>query len=680
MKMWLATCLDRMMIMQKKKRSRKQWALLALKIIAVVILICTVCFFAFRNMLLGMAIKKIQGKLDSEYNSTFTVNEAAFKGISGVEMKGIALVPKNADTLLQVSELKTSVNLTKLLTGDIQLGTLEMKDGFIQLVKNKAGKNFDAFIKKDKDEDLLEDDGSGPDYADRAYRLLTRALNLVPTDMSLQNLTLRLNDMGRKVNLHLTQLQLADKQLESSVAVTSDSIVQYWKVKGFADPRNRQADLKFFNADTSRITLPYLNERYGIRSGFDSIRLNVANIDMDSGELHIDGFASIRNFMVNHPKIARKDVIIDNARFDYRFLLGEDFLSLDSTSTVHLNKIKFHPFAKYSVAEDTIYEMKARIPKMVAQDFITSLPKGLFTNFEGMEAEGSFSYSLDFRYNKNKPRDLVFDSSLKKDGFRIKKYGAADLAKLNTPFTYRAIENGRQQRPVSLSADNPNYTPLDQISPYLRKAVLTSEDPSFFSHRGFINEAFKQSIIKNIKTKKFARGASTISMQLVKNVFLTREKTLSRKLEEILLVYILENNRIASKERMLEVYFNVIEWGPDIYGIGEAARYYFEKHPSELTLDECVFLASIVPRPKTFMWQFDNTGALKPYAMKHNKYIKDLMLRRGLLVPEDTIGQKGTIDIIGRGRGRLKLKQDYLFGPDSLAIKEFFMNFAKRPF
>ena len=678
--MWLATCLDRMMIMQKKKRSRKQWALLALKIIAVVILICTVCFFAFRNMLLGMAIKKIQGKLDSEYNSTFTVNEAAFKGISGVEMKGIALVPKNADTLLQVSELKTSVNLTKLLTGDIQLGTLEMKDGFIQLVKNKAGKNFDAFIKKDKDEDLLEDDGSGPDYADRAYRLLTRALNLVPTDMSLQNLTLRLNDMGRKVNLHLTQLQLADKQLESSVAVTSDSIVQYWKVKGFADPRNRQADLKFFNADTSRITLPYLNERYGIRSGFDSIRLNVANIDMDSGELHIDGFASIRNFMVNHPKIARKDVIIDNARFDYRFLLGEDFLSLDSTSTVHLNKIKFHPFAKYSVAEDTIYEMKARIPKMVAQDFITSLPKGLFTNFEGMEAEGSFSYSLDFRYNKNKPRDLVFDSSLKKDGFRIKKYGAADLAKLNTPFTYRAIENGRQQRPVSLSADNPNYTPLDQISPYLRKAVLTSEDPSFFSHRGFINEAFKQSIIKNIKTKKFARGASTISMQLVKNVFLTREKTLSRKLEEILLVYILENNRIASKERMLEVYFNVIEWGPDIYGIGEAARYYFEKHPSELTLDECVFLASIVPRPKTFMWQFDNTGALKPYAMKHNKYIKDLMLRRGLLVPEDTIGQKGTIDIIGRGRGRLKLKQDYLFGPDSLAIKEFFMNFAKRPF
>jgi membrane peptidoglycan carboxypeptidase len=77
-------------------------------------------------------------------------------------------------------------------------------------------------------------------------------------------------------------------------------------------------------------------------------------------------------------------------------------------------------------------------------------------------------------------------------------------------------------------------------------------------------------------------------MQLIKNVFLTREKTVSRKLEEILLVYILENNRIVSR-RMLEVYFNIIEWGPNVYGIGEASRFYFQKSPSELTFNECLF-------------------------------------------------------------------------------------------
>jgi membrane peptidoglycan carboxypeptidase len=111
---------------------------------------------------------------------------------------------------------------------------------------------------------------------------------------------------------------------------------------------------------------------------------------------------------------------------------------------------------------------------------------------------------------------------------------------------YRAIikksySAGFSRAIKSKLSDRPNFS--------VRKCVLTTEDPSFFSHHGFINEAFKQSIVKNIKLKKFSRGASTISMQLIKNVFLTREKTVSRKLEEILLVYILENNRIVSKER-----------------------------------------------------------------------------------------------------------------------------------
>lgn len=230
--------------------------------------------------------------------------------------------------------------------------------------------------------------------------------------------------------------------------------------------------------------------------------------------------------------------MIKNARFDYRFLLGSDFIAIDSSSTVQFNKIKLHPYLAYDTQEDTVYKLKVAIPKMKAQDFITSLPDGLFTHFQGMEATGDFDYSLNFKFNKNKPDQLVFDSNLKKENLKILKYGEANLNKLNGEFVYRAIIKDVLQRPILVGTANPNYTPLDQISPYLEKCVLTSEDPSFFDHRGFINQAFKQSILKNIKTKKFSRGASTISMQLIKNVFLTREKTLSRKLEEILLVYL----------------------------------------------------------------------------------------------------------------------------------------------
>jgi len=400
--------------------------------------------------------------------------------------------------------------------------------------------------------------------------------------------------------------------------------------------------------------------------------LNIENIDKSGGELHVDGFASIANLKVNHEKIARKDVIIKNARFDYRFLLGSDFVSVDSSSTVQFNKVKFHPYLAYKTESDTIYKLKVNIPKLNVQDFISSLPDGLFTNFQGMEAEGTFDYNLDFEYNKNKPDDLIFESKLQKENFKIKKYGEANLSKLNGEFIYRAIINDVPQRAILVGAANPNYTPMDQISPYLKKCVLTTEDPSFFSHHGFINEAFKQSIIKNIKTKKFTRGASTISMQLVKNVFLHRKKTLSRKLEEILLVYILENNRIVSKERMLEVYFNIIEWGPNVYGIGEASHFYFQKSPSELNFNECLFLARIIPSPKKFMYQFNDEGNLRDFAKKQVSFLTNIMIRRGLLTIDDTIYKKQPTALTGPARSHLRLKVKDTTAVDPLKIDEEF--------
>jgi len=629
-----------------------------------------IALFVFRNMLLQQTIAKVSVKMERDYSSDFSVKKASFVGLSGLSFSYIILVPKNADTLFNIHKMKTSVNLWGLLIGDIQLGTLEIENGYVQLVKNKKGRNFDVFLKKNKDE--TTDINEKRDYAKFAYNIISKMLNLVPTDMKVENLSFRLDDNGRKTAVNFQKLRLVNKQLETSIKVETKAFTQRIRIAGFADPRNKKADIRFFNIDSGAIKVPYLDERYGLKSSLDSIRLNIQNIDKSNGELHVDGFASIANLMVNHPKIANKDVVIKNAKFDFRFLLGSDFVSIDSSSSAEFNKVKFHPYLVYETKEDTIYKLKVGISKMKAQDFIASLPDGLFTHFQGMQAEGNFEYKLDFMFNKNKPNQLVFDSNLKKENLKITKYGQANLNKLNEEFVYHAIIQNVQQRSVLVGLTNPNYTPLDQISPYMQKCVLTSEDPSFFSHRGFINEAFKQSILKNIRTKKFSRGASTISMQLIKNVFLTREKTVSRKLEEILLVYILENNRIASKERMLEVYFNIIEWGPNVYGIGEAAQFYFQKSPANLTLKECLFLATIVPKPKKFMWQFDNEGNLKSFAKQQQKFLSNLMLRRGILVPEDTIGESIPLQITGNAHSFLNLKVLDSIPLDSLAVEEPF--------
>lgn len=644
-------------------RTNKQKLLLALKVLAIVLLVTIGGFIFFRDTLLDQALDKVSTKMTQQYNSDFSVKKASFDGLSGIDLYDVILAPKNADTLLHIKKLNTSISFWNLFIGNIQLEKLELEDGYIQLVKKGKQRNFDAFLKKEE-EINLENSDRKTDYAATAYRMISRILNLVPTDMHIQNLAFKIDDNGNKTLLDFKNLTLQNEQLNCSLAVATNTFKQRLSLKGIANPRNKTADFRIFNQDTGAIRLPYVDERYHLQSSFDSIRLNIQNIEKSSGEFHFDGLATITNLRINHPKIANKDVVINNARFDYRFLLGADFISIDKSSTLQLNKIKVHPYMAYETESDTIYKLQVSIPKMKAQDFIVSLPDGLFTNFQGMQAQGNFEYNLDFKFNKNKPNQLVFDSKLNKENLRITKYGKANLTKLNGEFVYRAIIKNVLQRPILVGAENPDYTPLDQISPYLQKCVLTTEDPSFFNHRGFINEAFKQSILKNIRTKKFARGASTISMQLVKNAFLTREKTLSRKLEEILLVYILENNRVVSKQRMLEVYFNIIEWGPDVYGIGEASRFYFQKTPAELDLNECLYLARIIPSPRKFMYQFNDEGKLKDFAVKQQLFLTNLMNRRGLLAPEDSIYKSKPFMVTGQAKSFIKLRV-----PDSIQIQ-----------
>lgn len=635
----------------KKFKKIVLWSLI---ILIIVILLAITALFVFRDSLLQEAIQKTEAKLDSDFDCTFSIKKASFEGLSGIEIQDLVLKPKKADTLIAIKNFKTEVNLFPLLVGELQIKRLEMQKGYIQLIRNEKGSNFSAFLGDDGAEEVEVD---YTNYAAKAYRILNKLLNLVPTDMKLNQIDLRVDDRGNKIALKLNHLNLVDQQLESRIQVVTPTLTQQWRINGFADPRNKKADVMLFNGDTSRIYIPFIDKKFHIKSSFSNLHFNLNRLEMEDDNLHIDGYTSIENFTVNHRKIAHKDVVIQKARFDYRFLLGPNSIAVDSSSTLQLNQLKIHPFAEFNTESDTVYKLQLDIPNTQAQNLISSLPKGLFSHFEGMQVTGNVAYKMKFNYNKNKPKELIFDSNLKKDNLKILAFGEANLAKVNGDFVYRAIENGILQRPIYVGYSNPNYTALEQMSPYLKKCVLTSEDPSFFHHNGFIHEAFRQSILQNIKTKRFTRGASTISMQLVKNVFLTREKTLSRKLEEILLVYILENNRIVSKQRMLEVYFNIIEWGPNVYGIGEASQFYFQKSPSDLNLKECLFLASIIPKPKKFMWQFDNQGFLKPFAARHQKYIRNIMNRRGLLSVEDTIGQGIPLTLTGRARNSLRLKQ-----------------------
>jgi membrane peptidoglycan carboxypeptidase len=172
-------------------------------------------------------------------------------------------------------------------------------------------------------------------------------------------------------------------------------------------------------------------------------------------------------------------------------------------------------------------------------------------------------------------------------------------------------------------------------------------------------DAIRESIATDIKERSFARGGSTITMQLVKNVFLSRNKTIARKLEEILITWLIENQQIASKDRMFEVYLNIIEWGPMVYGVNEASRFYFNKDVSRLTYSESIFLASIIPKPKWYRYSFGPDGHLKPELADYYRLVSEKMLRKGWATQHDVDRLVPDVELRGPAKDLLR-KQDTL--------------------
>lgn len=142
------------------------------------------------------------------------------------------------------------------------------------------------------------------------------------------------------------------------------------------------------------------------------------------------------------------------------------------------------------------------------------------------------------------------------------------------------------------------WVPLSRISPYLRQAVVAAEDASFFTHEGFDWEGIKDAAFYNIEAGEFKRGGSTITQQLAKNLYLSSERSLLRKAREALITRAIENH--LTKERILELYLNVAEWGQGVYGAEAAARHHFQKSARDLTADEAAWLAAILPSPRRY--------------------------------------------------------------------------------
>ena len=186
------------------------------------------------------------------------------------------------------------------------------------------------------------------------------------------------------------------------------------------------------------------------------------------------------------------------------------------------------------------------------------------------------------------------------------------------------------------------WVSIDEISPYLINAILSVEDKNFYKHMGFDYFRIAKALYLNVKNKTIMQGASTISQQYVKNLFLDFEQSWDRKIDEAFLTLELEMH--YSKDEILEGYLNTINFGQGNYGIESASNYYFNKHAKDLTLEEAIMLAGIPKNPSNF-----NPVSNYEMSVKRAKVVADCMVNNDLLNESDAKGlYNNTLEIYGK--------------------------------
>ncbi|UQA59260.1 biosynthetic peptidoglycan transglycosylase [Polyangium aurulentum] len=346
----------------------------------------------------------------------------------------------------------------------------------------------------------------------------------------------------------------------------------------------------------------------GIRDGdlglFDVAKTSLVTrshlvLSPDGKRLRIDGDGRVRNLSLRSDALSDEPV----AGLELAFKLRGDVM-LDGSALnveegeVDLGAIRLLGHGKYERhAEGRRVRAELELPLTACQAMLDAAPRGLVPRLAGMHMAGSFAIKGSARFDTaHLDRDYHFAWDTSNTCRVTEAPPEIDVARWRKPFRRTVLGPAGERVEIESGPGTAGWVPYSAISRFMEAAVMTTEDGGFRRHGGFDSEAIRNSIRENLRKGRFVRGASTISMQLAKNLYLDRVKNLSRKLQEAVLTSYLEQE--LTKEQILELYFNVVEFGPMIYGIGPAARYYFNTSASDLSLGQAFYIASILPNPK----------------------------------------------------------------------------------
>jgi penicillin-binding protein 1A len=228
-----------------------------------------------------------------------------------------------------------------------------------------------------------------------------------------------------------------------------------------------------------------------------------------------------------------------------------------------------------------------------------AVPESLEMTSGGSHDLGSATINVQVRGRLSDPASLAVTQKIE---FTPPHQMPPAIARLRGDFTFTPDDGAGPHRTIDVSSASPDFIALRDVPPLFVRTLLLAEDSSFYGHRGIDLRELPTALLTNWTRGGAARGASTITQQLAKNLFLSRDKQLGRKLQELAITFLLES--ALGKDRILEIYLNIIEWGPGLHGLRPAARTYFGREPRALKPAEMAFLVSIIPGPIKYQASF----------------------------------------------------------------------------
>lgn len=439
---------------------------------------------------------------------------------------------------------------------------------------------------------------------------LKRFIRKCPSNLELNGLTMQTSE---SVILALYQLKLENSQYSISFSLRQHN----FDVSGQLERKCRRLTI-------DKILAPSIGD-FSINSAAGPIfTLNVAQLPVCELQVNIQEVVFPADLVAAYP------VTLNLLQIQLSCTYSAEGEHLRINCSACANRLSGEMIICEGISSKGLIEARLKLDAFSFADLVIALPLKMKDKLLEISTNGNIQeLDISFVFDPKKPITQSLEATISNNLSFLEPFPFAYLAQ---SFTHRPITEEHIAPTLYIGSESDGFISLEKVPAFVKRMIVHAEDPGFWEHQGIDVPLFGNAIVQNILEKKFARGGSTIAMQLARNLYLGHQKSVARKLEEIIIALLLEQASGLTKERLLEIYLNIIEFAPSIYGLKNACSFYFGIPCNQLSIQQTIVLIYIIPRPKHFVSAFlEQSPQLKTNLHLHLKRYANLLLAEGLI-------------------------------------------------